>query len=138
MTALIFCVIVLPAIEGGSWLLTKAQLDADAALAAVASADAVQGHPLNGQTARAAYQVASQELAGLGGGEIDPDSLRVLDGGKVRFTAHRRASSLLLGHLAWTRDLMVVSVGAEGRSVDAGDLPLVPDHVIDNLPRSAP
>jgi hypothetical protein len=136
--ALILVILVWPAIEAGSWFMARVQLDDDAANAAVTAADAVSGKPLNGQTAETAYRVASQELQASGGGEVDPRSLRLLKDGTVRFTAHRSAPSLLLGHLSWTRELMDVSVDAEGRSIDAGDLPLVPDRLVDNLPRSTP
>ena len=135
---LILAIIALPAIEAGSWFMTRVTLDDDAARAAVTAADAVRRLPVDGESATAAYQVAWRDLQAHGGGEIDPDSLWISNDHRVRFTAYRTAPSLLLGHLSWTRALMDVRADAEGGSIDAGKLPMVPDHLVDKLPRSTP
>jgi hypothetical protein len=135
---LVVGLVLVPAIEAGSWFITRVQLEDDAASVAVEAADAVGRSPANSQTAKTAYEIATQELKLQGGGQIDPKTLRLFKDGTVRFTAHRAAPSLLLGHFDWGQDVMDVHVEVEGRSIDAGDLPLVPDNVADNLPRSTP
>jgi hypothetical protein len=135
---LVVGLVLVPGIEAGSWFITRVQLEDDAASVAVEAADAVGRSPANGQAAKAAYEIATHGIKLAGGGEIDAKSLRVFKDGTVRFTAHRTAPSLLLGHFDWGRDVMDVSVEVEGRSIDAADLPLVPDNVADNIPRSTP
>lgn len=117
-SALLLAVLAVPAVETGSWFITRVQLEDDAASAAVVAADAVQGSPVSAQTAKAALVVAQQELGRSGGGAIDPASLRLFDDGTLRFTAHRSAPSLLLGRFDRTKDVMDVSVQVEGGSID--------------------
>ena len=114
---LVMAVIVVPAIEAGSWFLARMQLEDSAAEAAVVAADAVSRSRLDAQTAQDAFDVAHQEL-GAQGVEIDPATFRLSEDGTIRFTAQRTAPSVLLGHLDWTKDLMVVSAEVEGSPVD--------------------
>jgi hypothetical protein len=136
--ALVAVLLVLPAVEAGSWFLTRVQLDDDAAGAAVTAADSVGHSRFDGRAAETAYDVAEHQLERDGGGDLDRASLRLSKDGTVRFTAQRAAPSVLLGHLEWTKHLMVVSVEAQGRSIDPADLPLVPHDLVTNLPRSTP
>jgi hypothetical protein len=115
---LLLAVLAVPAVEAGSWFITRVQLEDDAASAAVVAADAVERRPVNAQTAKAALEVAQQELTRTGGDEIDPASLRLFEDGTLRFTAHRSAPSLLLGHLDWAKDVMDVTAEVEGSSID--------------------
>jgi hypothetical protein len=115
---LVGAIIVVPAVEAGSWFITKLQLEDDAAGAAVVAADAVGRDPIDARTAKTAFDVAQEDLAQRRGGEIEPATFRLFDDGTVRFTAQRSAPSPLLGHLDWTKDLMDVSAEVEGSPVD--------------------
>ncbi len=115
---LVSAVIIVPAIEAGSWFLARMQLEDASAEAAVVAADEVARSPRDSQTAQDAYAVAQQELSRSHNVEIDPTTFRLSEDGTIRFTAQRNAPSLLLGHLDWTKDLMVVSADVEGSPVD--------------------
>ena len=79
MITLLAALVILPAIEAGSWFLTRIQLEDDAASAAVIAADEVERLPQTPDTAQTAFDIASQELA-RSKAEIDPATLRLLGG----------------------------------------------------------
>ena len=123
----------MPAIEAGSWFLARVQLEDASAEAAVVAADAVARSPRDSQTAQDAYAVAKQELSRSHNGEIDPATFRLSEDGTIRFTAQRTAPSLLLGHLDWAKDMMVVSAEVEAARSTAP--PARPHHRTAEIPR---
>jgi hypothetical protein len=114
---LLIALVVLPAIEAGSWFITRVQLEDDVATVATSAADEVARQPVTADTARTAFEFAQAELAHNGGGTIDPLTFRLEQDGTVSFTAHRTAPSLTLGHLDWTKDVMGVDVTVQGSPV---------------------
>lgn len=115
---LVGALVVVPAVEAGSWFITRMQLDGDASTAAREAAYAVHGLPTTAATAQDAFDVSVRVLDEAGGDSIDPATFRLFDDGTVRLTAARTAPSVLLGHLDWTRDLMQVQATVEATPVD--------------------
>ena len=94
-------------IDAGSVVLTRLTVPDHVREAGQAAAQAIEGDPVNRQTARAAL-VAAREQAGLHGMKVRANSFTIYKDGRVTLTGAQTAPTLLLEHIAPLRHFTTV------------------------------